>query len=73
MENPQQKASTRAKNKYNAANYEQIPVRVKKGGAGQIEAAAAKAGMSRNAYIMEAVIERMKQDGIEYEEKEQEG
>lgn len=64
-----QKASTRAKNKYNAANYEQVPIRVKKGGAEQIERAAEKAGMSRNAYIFEAIVERMKRDGIEYIEE----
>lgn len=41
---------------------------VRKGGRDTIDAAAEKAGMSRNAYILEAIIEKMKRDGIEYEE-----
>lgn len=62
-------SATRAKTKYNAANYDQVKFTVRKGGREAIDAAAEKAGESRNAYILKAVIEQMKRDGIEYEEE----
>ncbi|GAC42825.1 hypothetical protein PPOP_2185, partial [Paenibacillus popilliae ATCC 14706] len=46
MEN-KQKASTRAKNKYNAANYEQINYWAKKGERVRVDAAAKSSGKSR--------------------------
>ncbi|BBI34603.1 hypothetical protein [Cohnella abietis] len=33
---------------------------------GIIDAAAEKAGVSRNDYVLEAIEEKMKRDGIEY-------
>lgn len=63
-----QNAATRAKAKYNAANYDQVKFTVRKGGRDIIDGAAEKVGKSRNAYILEAVTEKMKRDGIEYDE-----
>ncbi|MFB0845783.1 type II toxin -antitoxin system TacA 1-like antitoxin [Paenibacillus oleatilyticus] len=53
------KASTRAKDKYNAANYDSILLRVKKGESQVIDAAAEKSGKSRNAFILEAIEEKI--------------
>ncbi|RED54814.1 transcriptional regulator [Cohnella lupini] len=69
MEEKKGNSATRAKEKYNAANYDQVKFTVRKGGRDIIDKAADKAEMSRNAYILEAVIEKMKRDGIEYEEE----
>lgn len=60
----QGKASTRAKNKYNAANYEQIKLWGKKGDRDRIDEAAKKKVMSRNAFILEAIEEKMERDGM---------
>ncbi|SCW74963.1 Protein of unknown function [Paenibacillus tianmuensis] len=60
------KASTRAKDKYNAANYDSFLLRVKKGETQVIDAAAERSGKSRNAFIMEAIEEK-----IERENKQQ--
>ncbi|MEK4520037.1 transcriptional regulator [Paenibacillus sp. FSL H8-0122] len=56
------KASTRAKDKYNAANYDQVKLWVKKGDRERIDAAAKAVEMSRNAFILEAIEEKMKRD-----------
>lgn len=53
------KSSTRAKDKYNAENYDSVLIRLKKGGAAEVDAAAKKVGMSRNAFILEAVEEKL--------------
>lgn len=58
-------AATRAKDKYNAANYEQIPFRGKKGDRERIDAAAKAVGMSRNAFILEAIEEKIKRENAE--------
>jgi len=58
----QGKASTRAKNKYNAANYDQIKLWGKRGDRDRIDEAAQKAGMSRNAFILEAIEEKIKRE-----------
>ncbi|MFD2334760.1 transcriptional regulator [Cohnella sp. GCM10020058] len=63
-----QNAATRAKAKYNAANYDQVKFTVRKGGRDLIDEAAGRANKSRNAYILEAVRERMRRDGFEYDE-----
>ncbi|MBT2287961.1 transcriptional regulator [Paenibacillus albidus] len=55
----QGKASTRAKDKYNAANYDQVKLWVKKGAREQIDAAAKAVEMSRNAFIVEAIEEKI--------------
>ncbi|KHL94583.1 ribbon-helix-helix protein, CopG family [Paenibacillus sp. LMG 31459] len=61
----QGKASTRAKDKYNAANYDQVKLWVKKGDKERIDAAAKAADMSRNAFILEAVEEKINREGKE--------
>lgn len=63
----QGKASTRAKDKYNAANYDQVKLWVRKGDRARIDAEAERAGMSRNAFILEAIEEKIARA------KEQEG
>ncbi|MFB6364225.1 transcriptional regulator [Paenibacillus elgii] len=62
------KSSTRAKNKYNAANYDRLYPVVPKGRKAVYEAAAKTAGMSLNDYINKAIEEK-----IERDKKEQEG
>ncbi|WP_339245373.1 transcriptional regulator [Paenibacillus sp. FSL F4-0243] len=58
----QGKASTRAKDKYNAANYDQVKLWVKKGDRERIDAAAKAVDMSRNAFILEAIEEKIKRE-----------
>lgn len=53
-------SATRAKNKYNTANYDQVKFWVPKGQRDRIDEAAERAGMSRNAFIIEAIEEKMK-------------
>lgn len=65
-----QNASTRAKEKYNAAHYDQVKFVVKKGGREQIDQAAAMLNISRNAYILEAVREKMAHDGLKLIEED---
>lgn len=55
-------SATRAKRKYNDANYERIPLDVRKGTKELYKEAAEKAGMSLNAYIQAAVSEKMERD-----------
>lgn len=61
----QGKASTRAKDKYNAANYDQVKLWVKKGDRERIDAAAKAMDMSRNAFILEAIEEKIKRESKE--------
>lgn len=61
----QGKASTRAKDKYNAANYDQVKLWVIKGDRERIDAAAKAVGMSRNAFIVEAIEEKIKREKAE--------
>lgn len=56
------KASTRAKNKYNAANYDRIALQVKKGKREELKAHAEKQGESLNAFINRAINETMERD-----------
>lgn len=49
------KASTRAKNKYNASNYDNIRVVVPRGRKAIIEAKAKEAGVSINSVVNEAL------------------
>ena len=49
------KSSTKAKNKYNAKAYDRISVSVKKGIKEEWKSAAEKQGLSRNAFIEQAV------------------
>ncbi|MEK3771081.1 transcriptional regulator [Paenibacillus sp. FSL R5-0887] len=55
----QGKASTRAKDKYNAANYDQVKLWVKKGDRERIDAVAKQLDKSRNAFILEAIEEKI--------------
>lgn len=52
-------AATKAKNKYNAANYDRLYPYVKKGRKAEYEEAAQKAGISLNEYIIEAIEEKI--------------
>ena len=56
-------AETRAKNKYNAKVYDQIPLRVKAGEKEKIQTHAQKKGLSLTAYIVGLIEEDMKVTG----------
>ncbi|MCD8240409.1 MAG: hypothetical protein LUB58_03340 [Oscillospiraceae bacterium] len=56
------RASAAAKNRYNNAHYDRINLVVPKGCKATIKAAADASGESANAYIMQAVRERMARD-----------
>ncbi|MFD1176849.1 transcriptional regulator [Paenibacillus puldeungensis] len=58
----QGKASTRAKDKYNSANYDQIKLWGKKGDRERIDKIAESLGTSRNAFILEAIEEKIERD-----------
>ncbi|MFB5761013.1 transcriptional regulator [Paenibacillus medicaginis] len=68
-ENKTGKASTKAKNKYNAANYDRLYPVVPKGQKAVYEAAAKAAGMSLNDFVVTALDEKIERD----KQKEQEG
>ena len=55
------RTSSEVKNRWNAKAYDRIELRVKKGQKDAIKAAADEAGLSVNAYIQQAIDERMKQ------------
>lgn len=54
------KASTRAKNKYNASNYERIALVVPKGKKDIIKAYAQSKGESLNSFVNKAIDNEMK-------------
>jgi predicted HicB family RNase H-like nuclease len=56
------KAQQRATAKYNATNYDRIEIKVPKGDKEKISQAATEAGQSVNAYINQAIRERMGED-----------
>ena len=56
------KAQQKAVAKYNAANYDRIELRVDKGKKEDVQAYAARHGMSLNAYINAAIDEKMERD-----------
>ena len=56
------KASAASKNKYNAKAYDRINFVVPKGQKDIIKAAAEAAGQSTNAYIVQAVRDRMERE-----------
>lgn len=58
----QGKASTKAKNKYNAKNYERISLFVEKGKKEKIKAHADNKGESLNGYINKAIDNAMNND-----------
>lgn len=53
------KTSTATKNKWNAKNYDQLRVNVKKGQREQIQAYAESKGMSLNGYINKLIADDM--------------
>lgn len=55
-------AQRKAVAKYNAANYEQIQMRVEKGNKSIIQAHAQQQGESLNAFLVRAVFETMERD-----------
>lgn len=58
-------ASTRAKNKYAASNYDSLRIVVPKGSKAIIKAAAERAtGGSINGYVKHAINEQLKKDGF---------
>jgi len=56
---PRGEAANKAKAKYNAKAYDQFLVTVPKGFKDKISEAAARAGKSRNAFIVDAIIQAM--------------
>ncbi|MBA9088830.1 putative HicB family RNase H-like nuclease [Fontibacillus solani] len=68
MANPKGEAANKAKRKYNDANYERIPLDVKRGLKAVYKEAADAKGMSLNSYIQEAIKEKMERDNKTTEE-----
>lgn len=56
------KTSAKSKNAYNARTYDRLVLVVPKGDGEKIKAAAAAAGQSANAYMVQAVRERMENE-----------
>ena len=57
------KASTRAKNKYNAENYDNLRIVVPKGKKEKIKAYAESKGESINGFVNRAIDEAMENEG----------
>ncbi|WP_231506221.1 transcriptional regulator [Paenibacillus sp. UNC451MF] len=68
LDEKKRNASTKAKEKYNAANYDQVKLMVKKGDRERIDREAALHGMSRNAFILAAIEEKIERAKKEQEE-----
>ncbi|MNI35328.1 hypothetical protein D3C73_893510 [compost metagenome] len=68
MEEKKGTAATRAKNKYNAANYDRLYPYAPKGRKSEYEAAAKDAGVSLNDYIITAIEEKLERDNKTTEE-----
>ncbi|MBP1992563.1 transcriptional regulator [Paenibacillus eucommiae] len=62
MDEKKGSAATRAKNKFNAANYDRLYPYVKKGRKAVYEEAAAAAGVSLNDYIITAIEEKIERE-----------
>ena len=62
---PASKAQQKAVSKYMRENYDEIKVRVEKGGKDKIKQHAEASGKSLNGYINEAINEKMKRDESE--------
>ncbi|MCQ4023316.1 MULTISPECIES: hypothetical protein [unclassified Ruminococcus] len=62
MAENQGNSQTRAKNKYNAKNYDSLRIIVKKGNKDIIKAHAAEQGESINGFVNRAIDEAMKRD-----------
>ena len=59
------KTSSQVKDRYNAKAYDEIKVRVPKGKKDEIKAAADQEGKSVNAFINEAIDEKMSGAGVQ--------
>lgn len=61
----------RANHKYESKTYDTLNVRIRKdrGGKALVQAAAEAAGESTGVYIMNAVYDRMREEGIDVPEK----
>lgn len=57
------KANTRAKNKYNAANYDSLRIIVPKGKKDILKAHAEQRGESLNGFVNRAIDETIERDG----------
>lgn len=62
MESSSTKASTAAKNRYNAKAYDSLRIVVKKGRKAEIQAHAEARGESLNAFVGRAISETMERD-----------
>lgn len=62
MEETKAKANTIAKNKYNAKNYDNLRIVVKKGRKADIQAHAESHGESINGFVNRAIDETMERD-----------
>ena len=62
MAENQGNSQTRAKNKYNAKNYDSLRIIVKKGNKDIIKAHAAEQGESLNGFVNRAIDEAMQRD-----------
>ena len=58
------KTSSEVKDRYNKKTYDTIMLRVYKGRKDAAQAAAARAGLSLNAYIVKAIERQMSEDGF---------
>lgn len=65
MEEKKGTAATRAKNKYNAENYDRLYPYVPKGRKAVYEAAAKASGVSLNDFITKAIEEKIRREGLE--------
>lgn len=65
MEDKKGNASTRAKNKYNAANYDRLYPYVAKGRKEIYEKAAKNLGVSLNDFIIKAIEEKIERENLE--------
>jgi len=59
LEDKKGKASTRAKNKYNSANYDSLRIVIPKGQKATVQAAAEQEGDSINGFVSKAILGRM--------------
>lgn len=66
---PASKAQQKAVSKYMRENYDEIKVRVEKGGKDKIKQHAEASVKSLNGYINEAINEKMKRDESENQQK----
>ena len=59
MEEKKQKASTKAKRKYNEKNYDRLTMNIKKGRKDELKTIADGQGLSLNAFVLSAIDEKI--------------